>query len=872
MDSRRKGPTYGKPLRRPAQAYGSSAVHAFAEASDSPTTPVEAQQVTVSASSSLVHPKSDTGQVINFRVGRHVQHANHIMNGKPALAAHQQKIFDSSINVNTSARGKTQGEKDVGKSQPTKKRKLEVRIDGTTQGSQGIGASKTSAEAERQGTDSTGNGRLNVIPEHSTSKQAKAKRSKEEQSREAIKTRLNPSIKPQAKPVRSADNGLVPRSSQDDEKQRQPTEIRARTPRSESQSPRMPTASLRRPFGKKADKAKYSVSTGTVARPATPVRSMKTHAAAITPKQVELFSKLLSGTPKSVRQSPCSEMELDNSDLPATKSAHSSDGSLSPRRLSTSRRSARLIDSLDPSGILGEEDDETEEEVPMRALFDDVDPNQPAVPSATSSEPGPASPDEAVQLISSQRVAAPISSTSLNHRSGPKVTYAQQRSYLSDQVPATSGIAVRSVASTSNLSRQLDTVYLQEPSAPSFEFDGEFDFEDGPDSQSGAMRSVRELREAGGNRRLLQEFEANLEDLNQRQRSFLPARRSALISLAEKLLESSNRRLFIDHCLQTKLVGFIDISKDPLERLLLLCLMLELLANGSSRPLIAVDQEPALAAFWEFLASFLYQKDGIVDNKQICLPRPSKHVASDFERLSKSILKMPVWQGSRPDHLSGQSMALQCVEIFIRQIREAGYVGALPPKVIAAIVGTSISMPGKLQPPSRNEMACSTLAISILESCTVLSASDQEDFDWPQTSHEHLREFLCYILGQTLDALNRNRLNLLLRLHLNLTNRSNRLCSLYATLPVVDSLLQHVMSEFQRLLVTSSEVTKNSGQGDSLLLSLGCLINFADRSGAVRSAVLQLQSSGRETLATLLGLFQRERKRAADVCAHILYA
>lgn len=75
------------------------------------------------------------------------------------------------------------------------------------------------------------------------------------------------------------------------------------------------------------------------------------------------------------------------------------------------------------------------------------------------------------------------------------------------------------------------------------------------DPQEGAMRSIHELREPGGNTRIVGELEAILDDLDEGIGSSISARRSSLMSLNSKLLEASRFRMLVDQGLEPRLLS-----------------------------------------------------------------------------------------------------------------------------------------------------------------------------------------------------------------------------------------------------------------------------------------------------------------------------
>ena len=636
-------------------------------------------------------------------------------------------------------------------------------------------------------------------------------------------------------------------------------EVKDQIARDESQSPTPKTPTMSpRPIIRKAGSRSQKPQSDNVTVPSTPPRPIR--AVVITPKQAELFSRLNSGTPRTSSPRSSTETEL----IPTIKIRSSSPIAQSPdpARKSPSRRRPRLIDSLDTAGILEEdaEDGELGTKKQTRSSY----PGSSSDSQADSTAQDLGALYQEPTFTSSQGRARPELTLSGSQGAGAKVTYSTQRSYLSDQALSLAGPHPSLGGSAGfDTHESQDSQGQPKPGIDPFEFGDDVD---GPaDASTGAMRSIHELREAGGNNRIRQEFEANIEDLSERHSSLLAARRTALMSLATRMLEANHCRLFCNHGLHTRLFGFVEETEDPLERLLLLILSLELLANAGSKSLFMVDDESDLQAFWEFLATFLDQKDNVLHSAELRPVRLTKQTRADLERLYGALSKSLFWRIGNPTVLTGHIVALQCFEYLVRQIREFGYTeGLLSPKIVSRIVTTSIPASKDMEKDSQHVVLCPTIAISILESCTI-SMTSEGKADWPQSTHQKLRAFFVSIFDECSTSTYEGLTKLSLRLLLNLTNMNQKLCDFYASLPVVERLLQHITSGFQNLLQADAKAGLE-GQGDSLVLTLGCLINFADISRVVYHSFSQLKSHHPGVWSRVLDLFHQGRKRAAQVC------
>ena len=598
----------------------------------------------------------------------------------------------------------------------------------------------------------------------------------------------------------------------------------------------------------------------------TPPRKMGTGSAASTPKQRELWNKLLPDEESIASPSylQVSKLQLDEH---IVKSGSVNRGTRQSWSTNTEKplRSFRIIDSLDANkgglttgeDLCSDDDNDGDDATQLQSNADEtvlVDGQD--IQSQHGSQRGGEKEDNDQSSTLGQAAPLAIGSSLKN-------TYARQRSYLSENNAVDAALfGLPSVPEAAERQQPVDGASRKARSNTLSQHDDFASIEEIPDTQNGTMRSIHELREAGGNRRVLLDLEANLDDIDHQQGSNHAIRRSSLISLASKLLDRGNCRLFIDHGFDSRLLPHMTYSQDTIENSLLVSLLLLILFHGSYGA--RLESESHAQTVKTFLQRTLHSSDDLIKTSKLRETKMSKLAQREFENLCQSFLKSPAWHFHKPSKLSNQILSLQCFEYIVRQSREAGFVGkVLSSEMTQEIV--EISFPESV-PSSQSQAQLDSnveLALSTLESSTVGGAVHDAEMDWSDQTHARIRELLPALLAKPPDATSSNAQLLMLRLFLNLTNGNSALCEIYGQPHAIESLLQCVILQFERIANPQVE-DLGFDPRDSLLLSLGCLINFADSSEPVRKSMLTFQGRKAKYLDILLQLFVKDRRRAAE--------
>lgn len=446
---------------------------------------------------------------------------------------------------------------------------------------------------------------------------------------------------------------------------------------------------------------------------------------------------------------------------------------------------------------------------------------------------------------------------------GLKVTYARQRSYLTDLDLEEAAMTGSPIPPESNNGRNSGLRRLQDRITQTQSMNSPpEEVGDLADPQGGTMRSIHELREAGGHVRLVSELEAILDDIGECQPGSTSLRRSKLIDLVTKLEEPANCRRFVDRGLETRLIADIGLGNDLISNGLLVAALSQLMSLSSSALLLTQVGDVRVV---RFLIDLLGSDQDLLSYARLRGNNLSKAALADFQNLCSALLRSTAWRAGKPSVLSCHVLALQCLENFVRQTREAGSLSeVLSAYAIRRIVATTVP-PFSTSPPQPDEISvvCLELAVSILESCTISNAAECQASLWAGETLERVIGLLPLLSLWKGEGCGMSR-TLTLRLYLNLTNNSPGLCEDFSTPEVISVMFRIVVSHFEQLAGSTLEIDKTLLL-DDLILTLGSLINLADLSKIARQLVMDLRYRSQSYLDTFIELFMNKSKNAAEV-------
>ena len=613
----------------------------------------------------------------------------------------------------------------------------------------------------------------------------------------------------------------------------------------------------------------------TIRGPPTPPRS-STGTKITTPRQRELWNRLLNDD-REKSKSSVSDPPRGMIECPDATRSHEADPDTNPWNHASTQISAkitlsrnRIIDHLHGQESYDEHVTRSVSEVEA-----DIDTNRisesPETDSALSKLDS-GNIDSHNKVLRNHVYGTHENQSIPSHASGGlKVTYARQRSFLTEDDP--------SQVVTFDLPMGRDTVFRASGRRggagdvmPKLKVSKKMDEcldNEVSNSQGSIMRSIHELREAGGNARTFGEMEAMLDDIDEANSVSLTLKRSRLLDLAVKFDDLSFCRTFIDQNLDQRLFAHLESSNDLIVDTLFAAMILRLLASSASIPKLSHVHGPIMK---DFLIKLLKKKEDLAISTRTRRLNLSKLAQADFRNLWDSLQKSAIWRGGRPLLLTPCVISLQCLEYLVRQAREVGGVGPLISKqdIMGVAKMLRLDALGSSQGSNNNSMVELHLSVSILESCTISNATSGDETPWIGKTLDITVGLLPLLDSWPKENIGTLR-TLTLRLYLNLTNNNPMLCEAFSRPDVIGSMLNIIVSHFQ-CLSSNKEHQKSEVLLDTLILSLGSIINLVEWCDTVRPLVLSLRFKDACFLDILMQLFMSKKEKAAEVRSILIAA
>ena len=449
----------------------------------------------------------------------------------------------------------------------------------------------------------------------------------------------------------------------------------------------------------------------------------------------------------------------------------------------------------------------------------------------------------------------------LRQNGGLKVTYARQRSYLTED-----DLVDDVLFSSTPIDHDVIAVNMPRrrglnATGPKFSpFQGLAEEMDEADSSHGGkIRSIHELREAGGNARFVSEMEAILDDIDEKAAVPIAFRRSRLLDLVVKLQEPAFCRRFIDYGLEARLLAHLESNADLVMDALVAAALLHLVASPTSTQVLSQMSDPRTVIF---LMGLMDKNEELTTSAKHRRINISKMAQMDLRRVCDSLLQSPIiWKTGSPRVITPRILSLQCLESLVRQVRETGSTAEVLPR-------SSLERIAELLEPAPSHSTFSAaieirVAVSILESCTV-SNLDLRKVQWKDHTLERVKRLLPRLNVWSEEDTGTLK-TLTLRLYLNLTNNDHKLCEVFSTPEVISAISRIIVSHFQYL----SQGTIKDREApllDNLILSLGSLINLTEWCDNARCLVMSLCDGDMNFLDVFMQLFLTKITRTAEVC------
>ena len=422
-------------------------------------------------------------------------------------------------------------------------------------------------------------------------------------------------------------------------------------------------------------------------------------------------------------------------------------------------------------------------------------------------------------------------------------TYGKQRSHLQDMVPGLES----QVQSSSQHSLQDLVSQVESLTAAKSQFGIE---NDSDDEDSGLkLKSIHELRHAGLANRFDRDLEALFEDIESGNRSL---RIQGLMSLVRKLQEKT----FKAHVLASgKLSRLVDVATPDLDLPSATVLVLGLWA-------LAVAETATSQALAQVYDCLLQLPPAIITEQRavfkIAKDRKeniSKALVRDLADFEQHVLDKSVKHEGQAEHIILSRVSLRCLELTLRRIVGlAGRATDAPVPVFRAVLNC---IKHNLEEIAKNgERPELVESIRLLLSWLELAAASSVNIghNMPASLLEHYGTVLSEVMRWSKKfhpAIGQSSI----RSAVEMSNGNSAVCLRFANTPLLSAAFNVVEEHFSRLATIDGEGKTDSDKLNSVILALGCLLNFADCSDKVRMKMMVADGAAHTQVDRLVKIF-----------------
>jgi hypothetical protein len=448
---------------------------------------------------------------------------------------------------------------------------------------------------------------------------------------------------------------------------------------------------------------------------------------------------------------------------------------------------------------------------------------------------------------------------------GLKFTYSRQRSMLAEQ------------DLMQELALDMPSQPAQAPngrrprrgSIPTLQPLQSFHEEEEDDEGAVGIRSVHELRQAGANNRFMDEIEDFLDRIGTPSTPASSMRRSGLLELASKMKDKDFVRKFRANGVEQRLFVHLGQETDLIAGFVMVSILIAVLVDTSMPHVVAQLRRHGIT---RLLIRLLECERGIVPLSKDRKSNMSKIAQSSISEHQEFLLKLPVWEELQPRITTPRTTALKCLELMIRQTREAGNSGDIISKELTTNLFSilkSASEESSWELPNGQQAIDFCLALSALESHSIAARTAHDESIWIGDYLPVIADTLETALSRPADEFGLLQV-LILRLTLNVTNNNPKASDVFAREALMAVMGQAIVTKFRMIsrFLTEEEF---SIAMDHLILVLGVMINFAEWSSLARASLQILRGKDNDPLGDMIQLFVENQARTSEVRVSIFY-
>ncbi|KAL2133549.1 hypothetical protein VTI74DRAFT_2161 [Chaetomium olivicolor] len=474
-------------------------------------------------------------------------------------------------------------------------------------------------------------------------------------------------------------------------------------------------------------------------------------------------------------------------------------------------RKRRLIDAL--TAQAEEETTSSEDDMPSQKSEPRPSASPPTFPNSSSPPP--------LGMVQPKSIARPALTTK---KTGPKFTYSQQRTMLADDDDHLLGVGGLGGLGNGPAAGALFNLGRLTKSSTVNTFS--YLDEDDETVNSGAVRSLHELRQAGANSRFTDEMDDILDRVGSPSAKPSSLRRGALLELAQKMKHKDFRQQFRNHSDGGSLFKSLGDETDLISGYAILATVTTLLAATTSAHLILQLRSQGLATL---ISRLLEQSTDIAQLAKDRKQNVSRNGQLALATIKSSLLELPVWQPFSPTSLAPRTLALKCLDLLMRQPTHASAEDEVLSKAVTdrlfAILADSVSNKTCWDLVNQQESCDFYLALYVLEGYSISAMESQQHSTWTKQYAPIVADVLGTALGRPTEQLG-DLENLTLKIAINITNQNGVASRMFVEKGLLQRVAKSTCGAFG-LVMSSMEVDSFMSKVlDSLIMMLGAMINF----------------------------------------------
>ncbi|KAI9891296.1 MAG: GTP-binding protein [Vezdaea aestivalis] len=443
-------------------------------------------------------------------------------------------------------------------------------------------------------------------------------------------------------------------------------------------------------------------------------------------------------------------------------------------------------------------------------------------------------------------------------RTGPKITYARQRTYLSEK-------SLSDEASL-QLPFDLDPELPVVPAKPKRKM-RKVGFSDQPSNDvlaaennpSTGIRSIHELRRAGTIKRFVDDVESLFDDVTSSQKGSSARKRSALSAIAEKLAKEDFRQSFKSHGFEQQLYRSMASEEDTISIFLFAACLSLLFANGAETRALYIPYQTATCL--ALVRMFNFDKD-IVSLQKEKRWNLSRVAQAQLVETSGWLQRNELW-GMQLTGLSPRTLALKSLGLVSRTARNAGDQES-PLSAAGFIDATAILQQLAEKEPNftPDDRANIELVLSLLESHSSFPRNASADQSQAHILIPALTTCVSAVLDST-DAEFQNIQWLALRLVTNVTSHRDGGVAVLIKPRLVKSLATYVLRQFDALLGSIGDQDREMAI-NCLIMSLVSLLTLSEGSSVLKKELVSPTEIGTSLLDALLQIFVQKLETTSE--------